>query len=82
MLDLNMTQSEFLAHFAACFQRTEAEKIQWDTPFRELEEWGSMLALIVISMIDTEYNCLLTTDDFRQAQTPGDLFLLVQQHLS
>lgn len=79
MLDLSMTKTDFLYHFTGCFHHTPPEAIQWDTRFRELEEWGSMLALIVLSMLDAEYNCLLSPDTFRKAVTVEDLYLLVKE---
>ncbi len=47
-----MELNDFVETMADCFNQTEASEITPSTRFRELEEWGSMMALIVIAMID------------------------------
>jgi acyl carrier protein len=51
-----MTLENFITKFAEQFDETPAEEIKAETLFRELEEWGSLLGLSVISMIDDEYD--------------------------
>jgi acyl carrier protein len=46
--------------------------------FREMENWSSMYALILIAFTDVEYNVSLNGDDLRQAQTIQDIFDIVK----
>jgi acyl carrier protein len=48
------------------------------TGFRDIPEWGSMHALIIIAVVDTEYNVLLNGEDLRKAATIKDLFEVIQ----
>ncbi|MFN8299683.1 MAG: hypothetical protein U0T75_11290 [Chitinophagales bacterium] len=73
-----MELQEFTTKFAACFNQTDASLILPATEFRALEEWGSMLALIVIAMIDSDYGKTITAEDLRSVQTVEQLFNLVK----
>lgn len=72
-----MTQSTpdtFLQVFSSLFQ--EDAVIAADSKFRELEEWSSMQALIVIAAIDEHFGVTIPERDFRSAQTVSDLYRL------
>lgn len=69
-----MELTDFVARFASCFSQTEPADINANTTYRELDEWNSMLALIIIAMVDTDYKKELTADDIRQSHTIKDLF--------
>lgn len=73
-----MQSEEFIQKFAACFHQTEPASITSETKFRELEEWGSMLALIVIAMIDADFAKTITAEDLKSANTVTELFELVK----
>ncbi len=73
-----MDLQEFTQKFAACFNQTDEASIQPATAFRGLEEWCSMLALIVIAMIDSDYGKTVTAEDLRSVQTVEELFNLVK----
>lgn len=70
--------AEFTQKFADCFYQTDATLIKQDTEFKKLEEWGSMLALIVIAMIDADYGKTISADDLKQADTVADLFEIIK----
>lgn len=69
-----MSLDEFIKKFSDCFHSTDPSLIQADTKFKELEEWGSMMALIVIAMIDSDYGKTITSDDIKSSETVSDLF--------
>mgnify|MGYP004443750975 FL=1 len=73
-----MEIKEFIENFAAQFDETEAEVFTAETKFRELDEWSSLIALSVISMVDEEYSVTLKGDDIVKASTVQDLFNAVQ----
>ena len=74
-----MTLALFTQKFADCFHQTDPALIQPSTHFRQLEEWGSMMALIVIAMVDSDCGKTLSAEDLRAAQTVQQLFEIVQQ---
>ncbi|MFT6210775.1 MAG: acyl carrier protein [Bacteroidia bacterium] len=68
------TLQNFLEVFSSLFQ--ERDMITADSKFRELEEWSSMQALIVIAAIDEHFGITVPERDFRAAQTVSDLHQL------
>lgn len=73
-----MQSEDFIQKFALCFHQTEPASINAETKFRELEEWGSMLALIVIAMIDSDYSKTITAEDLKSVTTVAELFEVVK----
>lgn len=73
-----MTLDEFVKAFAAEFDDTPEEIFKADTHYRELEEWGSLLALSIISMVDDEMDKRLTGADLRKCTTIEELYNLVE----
>jgi acyl carrier protein len=49
-----------------------------DTNFRSIEEWSSMHSLIVIALIDVEYDVTISGEDLLNSKTINDLFNLVK----
>ena len=49
-----MTLDEFVKAFAAEFDDTPEESFKADTNYKELDEWGSLVALSIISMVDDD----------------------------
>ncbi len=74
-----MELQEFTQKFADCFNQTDASLIKPETEFKTLEEWGSMLALIVIAMIDSDYNKTVSSEDLKAATTVASLFEIVSK---
>lgn len=73
-----MQLEEFVQKFAAEFEETQASEFTSATEYRSLDEWGSLVALSIISMIDEEFDILLTGADLRSVSTIAELFDLVQ----
>ena len=69
-----MTLDEFIEKFAAEFDDTAAEEFKADTEFKELDEWSSLTALAIISMIDDEMDIQITGADLRGSKTIEDLY--------
>ena len=73
-----MDIKEFIENFADQFDDIEASVLNGDTKFKELEEWSSLIALSVISMVDEEYDVSIKGDDIRGSETIQDLFNIVE----
>ena len=71
-----MTLDEFVKAFAAEFDETPEEQFKADTEFKTLEEWGSLTALSIISMVDEQMDKTITGADIRASKTIEDLFNL------
>ena len=72
-----MNIDNFIENFAGEFDESPVEAFVPTTEFKTLEEWNSLTALSVISMIDDQYNKTITGADLRGSKTLEDLFNLV-----
>ncbi len=75
-----MDIKEFIKHFAEQFDELNSE-LTPETNFRQLEEWSSLVALLVITMVDEEYGIVLPPEEMRKTNTVQELFDLVQSKL-
>ncbi len=71
-----MTLDEFVSAFAAEFDETPEDQFAADTEFKTLEEWGSLTALSIISMVDESMDKTITGADIRASKTIEDLYNL------
>ena len=71
-----MTLDEFVKAFAAEFDETPEDLFKADTEFKTLEEWGSLAALSIISMVDENMDKTITGADIRASKTIEDLYNL------
>ena len=52
-----------------------------DTEFTSLKEWSSMHVLILIALIDSEYNVTINGEDLQKCKTVNDLFSIVKSRI-
>jgi acyl carrier protein len=52
-----------------------------DSIFREVFEWNSINALILIAMVKTEYDVTISADDLIQSKTVNDIFSRVASRI-
>ena len=71
-----MTLDEFVEAFAAEFDETPEDQFKADTEYRTLEEWGSLTALSIISMVDEQLDKTITGADLRACKTIEELYNL------
>ena len=72
-----MKLEEFIEAFAAEFDDTPAEEFKSETKFKELDEWSSLTALSIISMVDDQFDKNITGADIRSSETIEDLYNLI-----
>ena len=69
-----MEISVFVQNFELLFDEVEKGSISPETKFRDLDEWSSLIALMVIAMVDEEYNVKVSGEDIRTSETVKDLY--------
>ncbi|GIV28398.1 MAG: hypothetical protein KatS3mg027_2212 [Bacteroidia bacterium] len=52
-----------------------------ETNYREIPNWSSMHALIIIAFADANFNVELNANDLRKAQTIKDLYDIIHSKL-
>lgn len=72
-----MDISDFIQKFGAEFEDIPKGTITAATKIKEIEGWGSMHALIVVALADTEYGVTIKGDELKKAETIQDLFNLI-----
>lgn len=77
-----MNISEFIEKLEAEFDELEPGTLKPDTNFRDLDEWSSMHALIIIALIDTDYDVTITGDDLSSIETVSELYDIVHQRIA
>jgi len=73
-----MTIEDFIAKIEDAIDELEPGTLTPNTDYNEMELFGSMHALILIALFNTEYDVTVTGDELRSCQTVRELFSLVQ----
>lgn len=72
-MDLN----NFINSIEGLFDEITPGSIKSDTKFKELPEWDSMLALSLITMVDSEYGISLSGTDIKKSETIEELYKII-----
>lgn len=75
-------KEQFLDQFKDQFMQTDIDTITYDTEFRTIGEWSSLLALCVIAMADENYSVKLTDQDMKACKTVADIYNLVSSRIN
>lgn len=73
-----MTLDEFVTAFAEEFDETPINQFTPTTEFKSLNEWGSLTALSIISMVDENCEKRITGADLRSVATIEELYNLIE----
>lgn len=77
-----MTVENFILKLEEEFEDLAKGSLKADTHFRDIEDWSSMHALIIIAMIDTEYDVSVSGQELSEIETVNELFSLVQKKMN
>jgi acyl carrier protein len=69
-----MNIKDFIQNFADQFDDTPVSEFTKDTVFHDMDEYSSLIALSIISMVDDEYGVTLSGNEMKAAVTIEDLF--------
>jgi acyl carrier protein len=69
-----MNLSEFINAFASEFTDTPPTAFNAKINFKALEEWDSVMALSIISMVEENFNLRITGNELREYETIEDLY--------
>ena len=79
---LNMNIQEFIKNIEDEFDDLKPGMLKADSKFREVFEWNSINALILIAMVKTEYDVTLNADDLIKSKTVNDIYSLIENRKS
>ena len=76
------TIEQFINNFIAQFPSPVDDEVNADTHFRDLKDWTSLQALIIVSSFDWDYGVAMDAEELRKAVTMRDLFDIITQKLT
>jgi acyl carrier protein len=77
-----MTIEDFIARIEEEFDDLEPGVLKPESNFREVFEWNSINALILIALMKTEYDVVINAEDITKSKTVNDLFRIVKERVS
>ena len=72
-----MELQTFVEKFAEQFEDTDSSEITAETNFRELDEWSSLMGMVIIAFVKTEMNKTVTGDDIKACRSVEALYNLI-----
>lgn len=76
-----ITIEEFAKKLEEEFEDIEQGSIKPDTNYRSIKGWSSMHALIIIALVDAEFNLILNGSDLKSANTIRDLYKIISEKI-
>lgn len=76
-----MTISTFISSIESELREADNREFHPDVVLRELPNWSSMLALLLIARIDEMHGVQISASDFARISTLQDLYTHVTQQL-
>ncbi len=72
-----MDKNEFLTNFIEQFEDTDPNEISFDTKFHELDEWSSIVGMMLIAMAKVSYDKNISGMELKQCVTVEDVYNLI-----
>ncbi len=69
-----MTVQEFIKCIEEEYEELEPGVLKPESSFRENFEWNSINALILIALVDSEFDVTITAEDITNSKTVQDLY--------
>lgn len=69
---------EFIKKIEEEFEDIEPGKLKPESNFREMFDWNSINALIIIALVKTEYDVVINAEDIASSKTVKDLYNVIQ----
>lgn len=79
---ITMIIDGFIEQIEEEFEDLEQGIINKKSKFKEVLDWSSVNALILISLIDSEYEVTINATDLNTSETFGDLFQIIQSRMA
>ena len=73
-----LTIDKFIDQIVEEFPDIERDNLQPDMKFKDHVEWDSINALVLIAMINVEYDVTINADELINAETINDVFNVIK----
>jgi acyl carrier protein len=75
---MSLTIEDFILKIEDEFDELEPGKLKPESTFRDMFDWNSINALVLIAMVKTEYDVTLNADDLVKSKAVNDVFNLIK----
>ena len=69
-----MELNEFIEKFAEQFEDTNPSEITAETNYRDLDEWSSLVGMMVIAFVKTDMGKTVTGDELKACKSVEQLY--------
>ena len=76
-----MKIEDFIARLEEEYEDLKPGTLKPESVFREVFEWNSINALILIAMVKTEYDVTINAEDIATSKTVEDLFRIIRSRV-
>ena len=76
---MKMTIEDFITRIEEDFDDLEPGVLKPKSNFRDVFEWNSINALMLIALVKTEYDVTINAEDIATSKTVEDLFRIIVQ---
>jgi acyl carrier protein len=77
-----MKIEDFIARIEEEFDDIEPGTLKPESVFREVFEWNSINALILIALVKTEYDVTINAEDIANAKTVMDIYTIIEARVA
>lgn len=77
-----MNIEDFITHIEEEFDDITPGTLKPESIFREVFEWNSINALILIAMVKTEYDVAINAEDIASSKTVEDIYSIVKSRVA
>ena len=76
-----MKIEDFIARLEEEYEDLAPGSLNPGSVFREVFEWNSINALILIALVKTEYDVVINAEDIASSKTVDDLYKIIQSRV-
>lgn len=77
-----MKIEDFIAQLEQEYEDLKPGSLKPGSVFREVFEWNSINALILIALVKTEYNITINAEDIATSKTVEDLYHIIESRVN
>lgn len=77
-----MNIDDFITRIEEEFDDLTPGTLKPESIFREVFEWNSINALILIAMVKTEYDVAVNAEDIASSKTVADIYRIIEERVS
>ena len=77
-----MNIDEFINHIEDEFDDLKPGILKPESNFREVFDWNSINALILIALVKTEYDVTITADDLIKSKTVQNIYSIIESRVT